>query len=433
MSQAENHPQAADVHSEEASGRQINPQLARSLIESLGVNDEGEISDHASDAAQSLVRDALRERATDIHLDPEQRGLRVRMRIDGAVRDAAVLTHPAGNRLINQLKSLAGIDPVAQFDPDEARFGLQIEDRAVDLRLALVPCLDGPKLTLRILDPRRIMDDVHELGMNERALDRVQQWLTSLGGIFVVVGPVGSGKTTTLYSLLHTLRPESCSVSTLEDPVEYRLDGINQIQIDPEHGLTYLAGIEALSRHDPDVILVGELRDAATTRAAYGAAALGRSILTTLHARDAAGAVTTLRYYELDDRDIATTLSVVVSQRLVRRLCEHCRRQSAATDEEKRWFERSSESCPQSNWRPEGCTHCGHSGYLGQTGVFEVWRLDDDDYQLILGGATERELRRSLASREHETLLTDALSKARTGETSIAEVQRIHSVGPAFS
>jgi type II secretory ATPase GspE/PulE/Tfp pilus assembly ATPase PilB-like protein len=432
MSQTANQSRATNARSREADGRRLDPHLAKELIESLGGNNEGEVSEQASDAARSLVRDAQRERATDIHLDPEQRGLRIRMRIDGAVRGAALLPRPAGDRLINQLKSLAGIDPVAQFDPDDARFALRIDERDVDLRLALVPCLDGHKLTLRVLDPLRIMDDMEGLGMSEKALRSVRQAIASRGGMFVIVGPVGSGKTTTLYCLLHTLRSRMCSVSTLEDPVEYRLDGINQIQINPEQGLTYSTGITALSRHDPDVILVGELRDAATTRAAYGAAALGRSIFTTLHARDTAGAVTTLRHYGLGDRDIATTLSTVVSQRLVRKLCRNCRWQSTPTDEEKRWFEQIHEPCPRSSWQSGDCTRCGRSGYSGQIGVFEVWRLDEDDYQLVFDGGTEREIRENLASREHETMLADALGKAQLGQTSFSEVQRIHSVGPAF-
>jgi type II secretory ATPase GspE/PulE/Tfp pilus assembly ATPase PilB-like protein len=254
----------------------------------------------------------------------------------------------------------------------------------------------------------------------------------SLGGMFVVAGPVASGKTTTLYALLHALKSQECSVSTLEDPVEYTVDGINQIQIDEGHGLTFLEGLKGLTRHDPDVILVGELRDSATTQAAYGAAALGRTIFTTVHARDAVGAISTLRYYGLDDRNIATTLSVVVAQRLVRKLCPHCRRESGPTDQQRRWFELIGVSIPDASWEPGRCDRCGNSGYFGRTGVFEVWRLREKDYHLLLGGATEREIRDSLASREHAHFLADALQKAATGVTSIAEVQALRLAGPAM-
>lgn len=413
--------------------RPIDTHLASRLIESLGANEEGEAAEEAAGAAQALIRDAVRERATDVHLDPAEGGLRVRMRIDGVVRDAAVLVAREGHRLINQLKSLAGIDPVAQFAADEARFALEQEQGSVDLRLAVIPCFDGQKLTVRVLDPRQVVYGIHELGLSEHSLNRIQHWFTSLGGMFVVAGPVGAGKTTTLYSLLHALRTQACSVGTLEDPVEYSVAGINQVQVDEEHGLTFPEGIKALARHDPDVILVGELRDSAAVRAAYGAAALGRTILTTLHARDAAGAVTSLRYYGLNDRDIATTLSVVVAQRLVRKLCPHCRRRSAPTDEEKRWFELIRVPLPESSWEAGRCDRCGQSGYRGQIGVFEVWRLEEEDYHLLLGGATEREIRNSLGSRDHKHFLADALEKARTGVTTLAEVQRLHLAGPAFS
>jgi type II secretory ATPase GspE/PulE/Tfp pilus assembly ATPase PilB-like protein len=250
--------------------------------------------------------------------------------------------------------------------------------------------------------------------------------------MFVAAGPVGSGKTTTLYSLLRELKLQACSVNTLEDPVEYRVDGINQVQIDEEHGLTFAEGIRSLARHDPDVILVGELRDAETALAAYGAAALGRTILTTLHARDAVGAVTSLRYYGLDDRDIATTLSVVVAQRLVRKLCPYCRWESTPTDEEKAWFEFIQFPLPHASWQAGGCDRCGQSGYFGQIGVFEVWRIAEEDYHQLLDGATERELRESLAARRHKPFLSDALHKAQAGVTTFAEVQRLRLTGPAL-
>ncbi|MFW5693060.1 MAG: GspE/PulE family protein, partial [Thermoguttaceae bacterium] len=381
------------------SERAVCPELASQLLESLGAGNEPGDAEDAPGAAHALIRDAVRERATDVHLDPDSRGLNVRLRTDGVMRDAAILPPQQGHRLINQLKSLSGIDPVAQFDADEARFAFQHEQGEVDVRLAVIPCLHGQKLTLRVLDPRQVVRSIDELGLCDRNLSRVQHWFTTLGGMFLVAGPVGSGKTTTLYALLHALKLQTCSVSTLEDPVEYSVDGINQVQVDEEHDLTFAHGIRALARHNPDVILVGELRDAPTALAAYGAAALGRTILATLHSRDAAGAVTSLRYYGLSDRDIATTLSMVVAQRLVRTLCPHCRRETSPTDAQKRWFDVIQVALPDKSWEPVGCEHCRQSGYFGQTGVFEVWQLDEGDYHRLLDGATERDVRSSLASR----------------------------------
>ncbi len=412
--------------------RSVHPELASQLLESLGAGKEQEDPPDAPGAAHAILRDAIRERATDVHLDPDSRGLNVRLRIDGAMRDAAVLPPQQGHRLINQLKTLGGIDPVAQFDAGEARFAFQHEAGEVDLRLAFIPCLHGQKLTLRVLDPRQLAYGIDELGLCDRNLRRVQHWFTSLGGMFLVAGPVGSGKTTTLYALLHALKLQTCSVSTLEDPIEYNVDGINQVQVDEEHDLTFARGIRALARHNPDVILVGELRDPSTALAAYGAAALGRTILATLHSRDAAGAVTSLRYYGLSDRDIATTLSMVVAQRLVRKLCAKCRRATSPTDAQKRWFDVIQVALPERSWEPVGCDHCRQSGYFGQTGVFEVWQLDDGDYHRLLDGATERDVRSSLASRSHKHFLADAMEKAEAGVTTLAEVQRLRLAGLAF-
>jgi len=416
----------------EPTGRPINTELAGRLLDVLESKEDHEVADRPV-AAEALLADALRERASDIHLDPVEDGIGVRMRIDRVMRDAAMLGPRQQGLLVNQFKMLAGIDPVAQFNADEARFRFEYEGREIDVRLALIPTLEGEKVTLRILDPVRIISRMNELGLDEDDLERIQRWFVGLGGIFIVVGPVGSGKTTTLYSLLHELKLKECSVCTLEDPIEYSVEGVNQVEIDEEHGLTFASGVVSLARHDPDVVLVGELRDAATAEAAYGAAALGRTILTTAHGRDTAGAVTGLRYHGLSDRDIATTLSVVISQRLVRKLCPHCRRQSEPTEEQRKWCEASGLSVPDQVWEAEGCDECRGSGYLGQTGVFEVWRLVEDDYHLLLEGATEREIRDSLASRGQRQLLNDALEKVAQGTTSLAEVQNLHFAGPSFA
>jgi len=411
--------------------RPINTDLAATMLAVFGAEASAEDPNRPA-AAEALVADAVRERATDIHLDPRDAGLCVRMRIDRVMHDAARLGPRQQGLLVNQFKTLAGIDPVAQFSADEARFSFTHQDREIDLRLAIVPTLEGEKVTLRLLDPMRIVSQIDQLGLSEEDLARIQQWFVGLGGIFMVVGPVGSGKTTTLYSLLHNLKLKQCSVSTLEDPVEYSVEGINQVEIDEDHGLSFASGVAGLARHDPDVILVGELRDAATAEAAYGAAALGRTILTTAHGRDAAGAVTSLRYHGLSDRDIATTLSVVISQRLVRKLCPHCRRETSPTDQQKRWCESAGLAVPDLIWEPGQCEQCRQSGYHGQTGVFEVWRLVEDDYHLLLEGATERDIRDSLASRGQRSFLADALEKVGSGTTTVAEVRRLNFAGPSF-
>jgi len=418
---------------EKSIGRPVHADLAPSLSQSLAEGRQEGDAEELPEWARALLLDATNHRADAIHLDPDTSGLRVRMRIDGAMRDALHLTRQQGNRLINQFKTLAGIDPVAQFSADEARVTYSQGDNGIDLRLALIPCLDGEKLTLRVLDPGNLRYRLEELGLDGLDLAQIRRWFDSLGGMFLVAGPVGAGKTTTLYSLLHSLNLGNCSIITLEDPVEYSIDGITQIQIDEEHGLTFASGIASLARHDPDVILVGELRDRASVAAACGAAALGRAMLATLHARDAVGTLTALRHFGVDDRDIASTVSIVVAPRLVRKLCQNCRQRSAPSDELKHWFEFMDLPVPESCWEPGECDECGRTGYMGRTGVFEVWRLEEEDYHLLLGGASEREVRQSLSSRGHRHFLADALQKAEAGTTSVEEVRKLRLAGPAFS
>jgi general secretion pathway protein E len=409
--------------------RPVHVHLAQTLIASLKQKPDEQIEGQPSEAAAALISDAIRERATDIHLDPETHGLRVRLRIDGVMRDAAVLTSEQGDRLVNQFKSLAGIDPVAQFSANQSRFSFSIQNRAVDIRLGLIPCLDGEKLTLRILEPVRVQYRLEELGLSPQAHESIKHWFASMGGMFLVAGPVASGKTTTLYSLLQDLKLTDRTVITLEDPVEYSIQGVTQIQVDAEHDLTFPAGLVALARHDPDVVLVGEMRDAESVEAAYGTVSLGRTVLATIHARDAVGTITALRYYGLEDHQIAAALSVVVAQRLVRKLCTHCREPVSLNDKQRQWFELAHRPVPEHCWIPGECEHCSYSGYFGRTGVFEVWRLTHADENFLVESPTEAQLRESLKAGGHRTMLENALQRAQEGTTSLEEVQRLRLPG----
>ena len=429
-------PQASelpvDAFRECERNRPVHPILADELLKALELNG-GPDDKEVSHLAQALLRDAIGNRATDIHLDCESRGTCLRLRIDGVLHDAAILPPAQAERLVNQLKSLAGVDPVAIFSAVQARLEISYDQRNVSLRMAIIPTLPGEKMTIRILDPERMIYELDDLGLNEDERQRIQSWFTCLGGLFLVTGPVGSGKTTTLYSLLHMLKLGERSVLTLEDPVEYGIDGISQVQIDTRRGLSFCDGLKAAVRHDPDVILVGELRDEATVQAAYAASALGRTVLGTLHARDIAGTVTVLRRFGLDDRSIASNLSVVVAQRLVRRLCPNCRRFTEPTEFERDWFELIGKPVPQKTWEPGQCDACAGSGFHGRVGVFEVWRLDEEDYHFLLEGPSEREIRTHLSKRGQRRFLADALDKAESGVTTISEVQRLHLAGPAMA
>ena len=370
-----------------------------------------------------LMQDAALAGASDVHIEPGMRAASIRFRIDGVIADVATLSKPAAQLLINQLKVLADLGPVASFTPRDAHATCALESGPLDLRLALTPSATGEVLAIRLLNPKRLQRSIDDLGLADDALQQIEAWLADSAGMFLAVGPTGSGKTTTIYSLLHVLRNADDVVITLEDPVEYQVDGIVQVQLDLKRHLNFGEGIKTMLRMDPDYLMLGEVRDAVSARAAVDAAISGRVLLSTLHCRDAVSAVTALRNWGLLDHEIAEVLNVVVNQRLVRRLCPWCRRIRAATDGERHWF--ASMGRPPLDQVPEavGCSHCGQIGYVGRTAVFELWRLEERDYDAILGHADEHALRRTLAARAHRSLMADGVAKIAAGITGVAELR----------
>ncbi len=241
--------------------------------------------------------------------------------------------------------------------------------------------------------------------------------------MLLVAGPTGSGKTTTLYALLHSLKLHRKNIVSIEDPVEYQLDGINHIQVDMKHGLGYPEGVKAILRMDPNYVMLGEIRDAASAKAAVVAAASGRPLLSTIHSRDATGVIDVLRNFNLNDHEISSHLVMVVAQRLVRLLCPECRHQQRPTRRERRWLELLGKEVPDLVWHAKGCDACRNLGYKVRTGVFEVWRVHADDYSLILQGVDRKKLYEHLRKHGHAFMLDDGLSKAAEGVTTLDELR----------
>jgi type II secretory ATPase GspE/PulE/Tfp pilus assembly ATPase PilB-like protein len=336
--------------------------------------------------------------------------------------DVTHLPDEPGRRLRNQFKTLTRLDPVSLFAPEESRFTYSLDDQDISLRAAFAPSVAGEKMTLRLLDTRHLRRDIRELGLSEPMFGKIERWLNNVSGMFLVTGPTGSGKTTTLYALLHELRLMERSIITLEDPVEYQIDRITQLQVDEEHDFTFGNGLKAMLRLDPDFMLLGEIRDVESARTAAAAASSGHVLLSTLHSHDPVSSITTLRNWGLADHEITAALQVVVSQRLLRRLCPACRHQEAPDARERRWLEGIEEAVPERVWHARGCDECRGLGYRGRVGVFEVWRLDESDLERIAEHTPERVLREHLQSCEHETLLGDGLAKSRAGETTVGEL-----------
>jgi general secretion pathway protein E len=400
--------------------RPLHPHLAPRLTSVV----ERQVRE-GSEVIDSILRDALQQRATDVHIDPEAMGWLIRFRIDGALHDVRFLDRDAGERVTRHLKVAAGQDISTSFKPLDARASHQLGERTLDLRLAFAPSVRGLKLAIRLLDAARLQRRIRTLGLSKTQFNRIREWMSGGSGAFLVTGPTGSGKTTTLYAVLHELDLKPCSVVTIEDPVEYQVDGITQMQVNAEHGLGLAEGLRSMLRLDPDYLLLGEIRDGESARTAIQAAASGRALLSTMHTRDAVSTVTALRHYGLSDFEISSTLEVVIAQRLVRRLCGDCSRPAPTDAWSGRMLQGLGLAVPEEVPAPRGCARCQQLGYRGRIGVFEIWRLGEADYHAIVDGADERSLRSSLARRHFRTLLDDGLKKIRLGLTSVEEVAAI--------
>jgi general secretion pathway protein E len=371
----------------------------------------------------ALLEAALARRVT--HIDPLLDGYQIRMRVDGVLTPLRPETTDGGHRLINQFRAAAGIDPGTVFTPLGVRRKFTVAGTQIDCRLTLAPCVGGPKLSIRLLDPKRVLRAIGELGFEEHGLERVGRWLRELNGMFLVSGPTASGKTTTLYTLLHEMVVENRHIVTIEDPVEYQIDGINQLQVDRLHGLGFAEGIRTILRLDPDLAMVGELRSPEGAEAAVSAAVAGHVILTTVHARDAVSSVSALRNFHIADHRIASALGVVVNQRLVRKLCTECREECSLLPAESEFLKSQRIDPPAQAWKEVGCEACNNTGFLGRIGLFEIWDSDEADYGMLLAGADEESFRKKLESQGHQTIWHDAVKKISRGVTTFGEVQRL--------
>ncbi|WP_235588952.1 GspE/PulE family protein [Halomonas chromatireducens] len=378
-----------------------------------------------------MLDDAIAARATDVHLDPIQAAYRIRLRIDGRVIDAVQVDAAIGLRLVNQFKVLSGLNPVPTLVSAEGSFSWpRSVDEEVFLRVTAVNCVAGEKLAIRFLASPRSFDDTLELGIGEHASQGIRRWMDATGGMLLVAGPTGAGKTTTLYTLLNQLRLTDSHVVTLEDPVEYEIPGINQIQVDSHSGLDFVSGTRSVLRLDPDYVLIGEVRSPASAQACLNVSSSGRSLMGTLHSRDAVGVISSLRHLELTDAEISANLGLVIAQRLVRRLCEHCRMPGEPAPGDIDWLDAIGLPVPERVWLATGCAHCNDIGYRGRTGVFEVWQLTPEDHARILRHADEAILRRALLERGEVLMLSDGLAKAEAGVTTLREVLRMGAILP---
>ena len=402
----------------EADTASTQPALVQEFLGRAMSSDDAQVER----SSQLLLQDAIRERATDIHIDPFNNGARIRLRIDGKMRDAAHVPTDVSQQLINQMKVLARLDPIFSPTPLESRWHETSDDHSVDIRLTVIACHGGEKLHARLLDSDRQELSLDGLGIPAQGRAVIENWQKERVGMLLVTGPTGAGKTTTLHTILEQFVDSQLNVITIEDPVEYELNGATQIQVDEQAGLSFAAGIRTILRLDPDCMLVGELRDPESATTAMKAAATGHTVLSSLHARDAIGTISTLRHWGVKNGPIATMLNTVVNQRLVGRLCPACKFDREPNTIEQEWFETNGLPLAVRVGDATGCETCKGVGIYGRTGIYEFWQLTDEDRERIARGDDARALAESLRNRHHSFLVDAFYAKVRASEVAVSEV-----------
>ncbi|MDU8912187.1 GspE/PulE family protein [Aestuariicoccus sp. MJ-SS9] len=390
---------------------------------------ERDLLDEAADApviqlVNQLLRRAVLAGASDLHVEPYEGGLRARMRVDGFLQPVLDRADVPVKRIVSRLKVMAGLDIAETRLPQDGRIPLRLGGRLIDTRVSSLPGNYGERVVLRILDRQSGLVPLDRLGLSPAQIALLERLSALPNGIILATGPTGSGKTTTLYSLLKLANRDERNIVTVEDPVEYDLPGISQSQINAEIGMTFATGLRATLRQDPDVILVGEIRDGETAGVAAQAALTGHLVFSSLHANGSVGAVVRLRDLGLDNFLIAATLRGVIAQRLLRRLCPKCRHPHAPTPSEAAHFSRNGQPVLAAVHDAQGCAACNGSGYAGRVGIFEMIEVGEALRDGIDRGLPESELKRLALSTE-ETLLGQGLARVAAGETSLAEVLRV--------
>jgi len=376
-------------------------------------------------AVNMIIRQAVQARASDIHIEPMEKDLRIRYRIDGVLGLAPPPPKRLQAAIISRVKIMANLDIAERRLPQDGRIPLRVAGKDIDLRVSTVPTLYGESIVMRILDKSSVMYGLGELGFQATDLERFESLIRRPHGIVLATGPTGSGKTTTLYAALQATFSDELKVITIEDPVEYQLDGVNQIEVRSRIGLTFARGLRHIVRQDPDTIMVGEIRDAETADIAVHSALTGHLVFSSLHTNDAAGAVTRLVDLDVEPFLVVSTLSGAVGQRLVRTICKTCKEETEIDFSAYRFLGNLRPYFPDGRaWRGHGCDECRGTGYRGRTGLYEVLAMSEEIEKLVLSSGSSSEVRHAALRGGMSTMKQDGLSKVQQGITTLDEVQR---------
>ena len=371
----------------------------------------------------ALLTEAIKLNASDIHIEPFENRLVVRFRVDGVLREIIAPKRGVAPLVVSRIKVMAKMDIAEKRVPQDGRISLRVAGRAVDVRVSTLPSGHGERVVLRLLDKQAGRLDLAQLGMESKTFDYMTELIKKPHGIILVTGPTGSGKTTTLYAVLTRLNDRMRNILTVEDPIEYHLDGVGQTQVNTKVDMTFARGLRAILRQDPDIVMVGEIRDLETAEIAVQASLTGHLVLSTLHTNTAVGAVTRLRDMGVEPFLLSSSLIGVVAQRLVRLLCHQCKQPVSMTVKDCASFNIPFENAP-TIFRPAGCEACGYSGYTGRTGIYELVIVDDKLRNMVHEGAGEH-LLEAHARTMTSSIRQDGLRRVMMGDTSLEEVMRV--------
>ncbi len=396
-----------------------------------GLNEPVDLLEAADEApiirlVNSLMFEAVKRKASDIHLEPFERELAIRYRIDGILYN--ILTTPKRLQLsiTSRIKIMAGLNIAEKRLPQDGRIGIKISGQDVDIRVSAIPTAHGERLVLRLLDKTHLLLSLEELGLDANKLKQMGQLIRMSHGILLVTGPTGSGKTTTLYAALNTINSPDKNIITIEDPIEYQLKGIGQMQVNPKIGLTFANGLRSILRQDPDVIMVGEIRDVETAEIAIHASLTGHLVFSTLHTNDSAGAITRLLDMGIEPFLVSSSVVAIIAQRLIRMICSDCRASYSPPQEELEKLGLGSKNGKgKTFYRGRGCTSCMNTGYRGRTGIYEILVLDDEIRNLLLSKTDANTIKNRAVEKGMTTLKQDGATKVMRGVTTTEEILRV--------
>jgi len=391
------------------------------------LSDAEEIADQGSalDIINDVLDEAAERRCSDVHIEPTQTGIRVRVRIDGVLEEVRSLPASAAASLVSRIKVMSDLNIAEKRAAQDGRFRYYAGDNAIDVRVAIIPTILGERITLRLLGVDRSRQGLQILGMSESSRGLLTKLIKKPHGIILITGPTGSGKTTTLYSAIAMINDVAKHIVTIENPVEYNIEGVAQVQVNPDAKITFASALRSILRHDPDVIMVGEIRDHETAHLALEASLTGHLVFATLHTNSACGALTRLLDMGAEPYLVASAVMACVAQRLVRCVCRHCKETYSASPEEMAYCQSDNTAKTVELARGRGCAKCRNSGFLDRTGLFEIVPITEALGHLIMQTAPTEQMQRLAVKEGMTTLRQDGIAKALAGATTLAEVIRV--------